>query len=485
MQVPQPPVANRAAAAKPARKPPLQFAAKSSAAELLKAPIAPPSVELPPARPPTMPLEPAMPSLPVAPLLPPQPDHALIDSATPAECVSQSTAELLPAPLLTMTPEPAPLAPSTSFAAEPDYLLSNRGTPAEYLGPPPIDLQSETSSSPEPMLMAFEAQTTIDIPRATPVETTAESPFESLPVLELVDLGSSPTDSLLQTAAELPPAPPELTLEPDLVSIAADASSEPEPSATETNPESTAAFHSQPTVELHPVDQPTITPETAMVPLLLTSESEEDLQRDKRAPHTRREHDKDRFETRSHQSAAEVVIDDAITLRRSRGVEFLSWLHNHLPSRPDHIPADAIEPTWAEQRTARGLAAALAAAAVMSVVPIVLKSYVNLLAAPPWALWTVLLAAVQLIFAGWLANAPDWATVRVQMILSAAITTIYAMVMTLVLVTPQSRTLILGLDEVRHMAPAWCGIMFAVMAAFTWYCGRTSTHWRRQLTEEI
>ena len=51
----------------------------------------------------------------------------------------------------------------------------------------------------------------------------------------------------------------------------------------------------------------------------------------------------------------------------------------------------------------------------------------------------VLLAAVQLVYAGWLANAPDWATVRVQMVLSAALTTIYAMALTLVLLTPSTR----------------------------------------------
>ncbi len=84
------------------------------------------------------------------------------------------------------------------------------------------------------------------------------------------------------------------------------------------------------------------------------------------------------------------------------------------------------------------------------------------------------MAAVQLVYAGWLANAPDWATVRVQMVLSAALTTIYAMAMTLVLLTPQTRSLILGLDEVRRLAPAWCGLMLLIMAVATWYCGRTA-----------
>ena len=148
------------------------------------------------------------------------------------------------------------------------------------------------------------------------------------------------------------------------------------------------------------------------------------------------------------------------------------------------MPAGAIEPTWAERRTARGLAAGLACAAVLSLLPLVLTRHVDLRTAPPWALWIVILAVVQLVYAAWLANAPDWATVHVQMILSAAMTTIYAMAMTLVLLTPSTRTLILGLDEVRRLGAAWCGLMVLIMAAATWYSGRTSTRWREQLVKE-
>jgi hypothetical protein len=200
----------------------------------------------------------------------------------------------------------------------------------------------------------------------------------------------------------------------------------------------------------------------------------------------------DQLAPEPEESAGEDDIDDnvddnadnAITLRRSRAVEAVSWLHDNLPARPDHVPVDAIEPTYAERRTARSLAIALAAIAIVSMLPIVFTRHLNLLAAPPWALWTLLAAVVQLIFAGWLANAPDWATVRVQMILSAALTTLYAMAMTLVIITPQERSLILGLDDVRRLAPAWCGLMILLLAVATWYCGRTSARWRQQLVDE-
>ncbi len=73
------------------------------------------------------------------------------------------------------------------------------------------------------------------------------------------------------------------------------------------------------------------------------------------------------------------------------------------------------------------------------------------------------------------------------MIVAAAMTTIYAMAMTLLLITPASRHLMLGLDEVRNMAlaPAWCGLMFLIMAVVTWHCGRTAARWRREADEDL
>jgi hypothetical protein len=391
--------------------------------------------------------------------------------------------------------EPAPMAPESSNAPERDYSITDSSSPAECLSPPPIDLQPAASTSQEAVLAAFEAQPTIDLPHETSVEMKPESPFESLPPLESFEFDSSLTEPVSQVVAELSQSPVStVTPEADAVLLCEETLFEPE------NPEvasaamaglldeepllTVSAIDSQPTAELPPAPPPTIAPESALVPLMLPPESDPEPHRDNRAPYRRREHNTDRSEAGSHLSAAELVVDNAITLRRSRGVELLSWLHNHLPSRPDHVPANAIEPTWAEQRTARGLATVLACAAVLSVLPVVLTSHVKLLDAPPWALWTMLLAAIQIVFAGWLANAPDWATVRVQMVISAALTTLYAMVLTLVVITRPTSPLILGLDEVRKMAPAWCGLMFVLMAVVTWYCGRTSTRWRRQIAEE-
>ena len=149
-------------------------------------------------------------------------------------------------------------------------------------------------------------------------------------------------------------------------------------------------------------------------------------------------------------------------------------MNDRLSTNTEYLPADVTEPGPLQRKTAWQLAAMVASLALLSMLPLVLTHHLNLRSAPSWAVCVTLVAAVQLVYAAWLANAPDWASARVQMIVCAAVTTIYAMVMTLALIMPAAKPLILGLDEVRRMAPAWCGLMFLFMGAATWYCGRAT-----------
>ncbi len=117
----------------------------------------------------------------------------------------------------------------------------------------------------------------------------------------------------------------------------------------------------------------------------------------------------------------------------------------------------------------------------MSVAPVFVSGHANLLAAPPWALAAVFLAVLQLVFAAWAINAPDWASARVQTVVCAVLATVYAMLMTFTLIVPANDPLLLGLGEVRHAAPGWCGLMFVLMGTATWFCGWTSAKWRTRL----
>jgi hypothetical protein len=179
---------------------------------------------------------------------------------------------------------------------------------------------------------------------------------------------------------------------------------------------------------------------------------------------------------------AAAAVGEAVVARRwIAGFGFSAWRNKLWPPAEDHIPADATQPGKAERKTALQLAAVAGVAALVSLMPVIV-GHANLFSAPPWALAAVFLAVLQLIYAAWMVNAPDWTSARVQMVVCAVLATIYAMLLTLTMITPVDRPLILGLGEVRHAAPAWCGLMLVLMGAATWFCGRTSAKWRRRLS---
>ncbi len=169
-----------------------------------------------------------------------------------------------------------------------------------------------------------------------------------------------------------------------------------------------------------------------------------------------------------------------VVRRRSADLATRSWLRRFWSPAGEPLSADITLPGKAEQRIALQLAAAPAVVAMLSLAP-AMVSHANLLTAPPWALAAVCLAVLQLVYAAWMINAPDWATARMQMAACAIVATIYGMLMTLAMVTPADHRLIFGLDEVRRMVPAWCGLMLLVMGAATWFCGWTSARWQSGL----
>ena len=177
---------------------------------------------------------------------------------------------------------------------------------------------------------------------------------------------------------------------------------------------------------------------------------------------------------------AATVSEPAVVRRKVAAIAVPAWLRKFWPPAEKYLPADATIPGEVERRAALRLAGAPVAAALASLAPVIL-GHANLFHAPRWALAAVFLALLQLIYAAWMVNVPDWVSARVQMVVCAAATTIYGMVMTLTMTMPPNRPLILDLGEIRHSAPGWCGLIFLLMGAATWFCGRSSAEWRRRL----
>jgi hypothetical protein len=92
-----------------------------------------------------------------------------------------------------------------------------------------------------------------------------------------------------------------------------------------------------------------------------------------------------------------------------------------------------------------------------------------------------LAALLQILYLGWMLNAPDWASVRVVMFVFALVATAYAVVMAAAMGTPIDHPMLLGMGEVRRWAVPWCGLMVGLMSLATYLCARTSTQWRRSI----
>jgi len=181
--------------------------------------------------------------------------------------------------------------------------------------------------------------------------------------------------------------------------------------------------------------------------------------------------------TQPEQGAA--VAEEAVVRRRGETFAIPAWLRNLWPRAEKHLPADVTAPGRAERRIALRLAAVQVVAALLGLAPVIRLGHANLLTAPPWALAAAFLAVIQLVLAAWMVNVPDWASARVQMVVCAVVATIYGMLMTKTMIAPANAPLILGMGAVRRTARAWCGLMFVVMGAATWFCGWTSARWRR------
>ena len=99
-----------------------------------------------------------------------------------------------------------------------------------------------------------------------------------------------------------------------------------------------------------------------------------------------------------------------------------------------------------------------------------------------WECVSLLIAAVQLVYAIYLAQLPDWSSVWVVAILSLIVTTLYATLMGAVVFGDSDSLLVRTLElsePVRRKATLWCVSMVSICALLTYFCGRIGVRWRR------
>jgi hypothetical protein len=134
------------------------------------------------------------------------------------------------------------------------------------------------------------------------------------------------------------------------------------------------------------------------------------------------------------------------------------------------------------------LAVALALAAVLGAGPAVLDVAETLqLEQPngvsPWACGLLLLCVVQLAYAFYLVQLPDWSTAWVVTLATLAVAALYAMLLAIVSLSSADGRLIQLLrlsDRFQGGAAAgWCFVMLCITALLSYFLGRFAVRWRR------
>lgn len=119
--------------------------------------------------------------------------------------------------------------------------------------------------------------------------------------------------------------------------------------------------------------------------------------------------------------------------------------------------------------------------AVWDVVQYLQAAEGNLVA--PWALVLLALGIVQIAYAVYFAQLPDWTSGWVVTIVSLSLAALYAGMLGITLMASSESYVIRGLQLGELLAsgraPIWCLCMTTIMASLAFFAGRTSFRWRQ------
>ncbi len=99
-----------------------------------------------------------------------------------------------------------------------------------------------------------------------------------------------------------------------------------------------------------------------------------------------------------------------------------------------------------------------------------------------WAWLLILLGTIQLAYAVYLVQLPDWSSVWVVALMWLVVATLYAMLLGIVLLSSADNGVLqwLDLDQVtRAKSARWCFMMLSLNSLLTYMAGRTSVRWHR------
>lgn len=147
-----------------------------------------------------------------------------------------------------------------------------------------------------------------------------------------------------------------------------------------------------------------------------------------------------------------------------------------------------MEHDWLKRWPVYQLGLWVIAVAVVSVIPALLDLLQNARQTDSagisrWALALLLAAGLQIAYAVYLMQLPDWGTTWVMSLVMLVLTTVYAALLgALMLAKPQSQFiqfLELGDKLPGQQATIWCLMMVILSAFLAYFAGRVSFRWRR------
>lgn len=155
---------------------------------------------------------------------------------------------------------------------------------------------------------------------------------------------------------------------------------------------------------------------------------------------------------------------------------------------PDREVVRGYEHDVHRRRTVYYLGAALILTALFSVIPAVTDIFQNLRALDPpgvsrWAFALLLASAVQLAYAIYLMQLPDWSTAWVVSLFTLATATGYATLLFIAILAKSDNQVIQLLELADNVygkkAAGWCLIMLSISSLLAYFSGRISVRWHR------
>jgi len=151
-------------------------------------------------------------------------------------------------------------------------------------------------------------------------------------------------------------------------------------------------------------------------------------------------------------------------------------------------PLPGVEHTWIKRWPAYQLGLWLIAAAVVGLIPVLLDMVEHLrqngsAGISRWALMLLLAGGLQVVYAVYLLQLPDWATLRVVSVVSLVFAAAYAALLGALLLSKPHSELLVFLELADHVprsqATTWCLVMLGMFGVLAYFGGRASIRWQR------